>query len=101
MSDVARKRALRAALGVGLATAAYGVSFGALSVASGLDIAQTVFLSLVMFTGGSQFALIGVLAAGGTAAGGSAIWSSTRSTGSSARPATNRGRSIGRNPNDV
>ena len=73
MSDPASQRALRAALGVGLATAAYGVSFGALSVASGLDIAQTVFLSLVMFTGGSQFALIGVIAAGGTAAGGSAI----------------------------
>ncbi len=51
----------------------YGISFGALSVASGLDVWQTCFLSLVMFTGGSQFALVGVLASGGVAAGGSAI----------------------------
>jgi predicted branched-subunit amino acid permease len=67
--------ALRAALAVGLATTAYGVSFGALATLSGLDIWQTCFLSLVMFTGGSQFALIGVLASGGLAAGPSAITS--------------------------
>lgn len=67
--------ALRAAWAVGLATAVYGVSFGALAVLSGLDIWQTMFLSLVMFTGGSQFALIGVLASGGLAAGGAAITS--------------------------
>nr|WP_254431513.1 AzlC family ABC transporter permease [Agromyces sp. Marseille-P2726] len=64
---------MRDSLAVGIATAAYGISFGALSVAAGLDIWQTCFLSLVMFTGGSQFALVGVLAGGGTAAGGSAI----------------------------
>jgi predicted branched-subunit amino acid permease len=58
---------------VGLAVAAYGVSFGALSVASGLDIWQTCLLSLLMFSGGSQFALIGVLASGGTSAGVAAI----------------------------
>jgi predicted branched-subunit amino acid permease len=65
--------AVRDGLAVGLATAAYGISFGALSVAAGLDVWQTCFLSLVMFTGGSQFALVGVLASGGVAAGGSAI----------------------------
>ncbi|WP_354247025.1 AzlC family ABC transporter permease [Agromyces sp. PvR057] len=64
---------IRDSLSVGLATAAYGISFGALSVASGLDVWQTMFLSLVMFTGGSQFALIGVLAGGGAAAAGPAI----------------------------
>jgi predicted branched-subunit amino acid permease len=47
------------------------VSFGALSVASGLDIWQTQVLSLLMFSGGSQFALIGVVASGG--AGVSAV----------------------------
>ncbi|MCS5733899.1 AzlC family ABC transporter permease [Herbiconiux daphne] len=67
--------AFRAGLAVGLATTAYGVSFGALATLSGLDIWQTCFLSLVMFTGGSQFALIGVLASGGIAAGPSAITS--------------------------
>jgi predicted branched-subunit amino acid permease len=58
---------------VGLATAAYGISFGALATLSGLDVWQTCFLSLVMFTGGSQFALIGVLATGGVGAGGAAV----------------------------
>jgi predicted branched-subunit amino acid permease len=67
--------AIRASFGVGIAVAAYGVSFGALAVASGLDIWQTCALSLLMFTGGSQFALVGVLAAGG--AGPAAIASST------------------------
>ena len=68
-------KALRAGLAVGLATTAYGVSFGALATLSGLDIWQTCFLSLVMFTGGSQFALIGVLASGGLSAGGAAVTS--------------------------
>ena len=68
-----RRAAIRDSFAVGIATAAYGISFGALAVAAGLDIWQTCFLSLVMFTGGSQFALIGVLASGGVAAGGSAI----------------------------
>ena len=76
MSDTAateRRAAIRASFAVGLAVAAYGVSFGALSVASGLDIWQTCFLSLIMFSGGSQFAVIGILASGGAAAGGAAI----------------------------
>ncbi|WP_232331489.1 AzlC family ABC transporter permease [Agromyces laixinhei] len=64
---------MRDGLAVGIATAIYGISFGALAVAAGLDVWQTCFLSLVMFTGGSQFALVGVLASGGVAAGGSAI----------------------------
>mgnify|MGYP000387926228 CR=1 FL=1 len=51
-------------IGVGLATGVYGISFGALSVAAGLDIWQTQVLSLLMFSGGSQFAFVGVLAAG-------------------------------------
>jgi predicted branched-subunit amino acid permease len=73
--DAERAKAVRAGLGVGLATAAYGVSFGALATLSGLDVWQTCFLSLVMFSGGSQFALIGILGAGGAAAAGSAIGS--------------------------
>ena len=53
--------AVRSGVAVGLAVATYGVSFGALAVAAGLDVWQTCVLSLVMFTGGSQFAFIGVL----------------------------------------
>lgn len=71
--EAAVRRARRDGIAVGLATAAYGVSFGALAVASGLDVWQACFLSLVMFTGGSQFALVGVVASGGAAAGGSAV----------------------------
>lgn len=56
-----------------MATSAYGISFGALAVASGLDVWQTCVLSLLMFTGGSQFAFIGVFGAGGLAALPSAI----------------------------
>lgn len=51
-------------LGVGFATGVYGISFGALSVAAGLDLWQTMALSLLMFSGGSQFAFIGVVATG-------------------------------------
>ncbi|OAH51297.1 AzlC family ABC transporter permease [Microbacterium oleivorans] len=57
--------AWRDSLGVVLATSAYGVSFGALAVGSGLDVWQTCVLSLFMFTGGSQFAFVGVIGGGG------------------------------------
>jgi predicted branched-subunit amino acid permease len=74
MTRTAEERAAaRSGWAVGIATAAYGVSFGALATASGLDVWQACVLSLVMFSGGSQFALIGVLASGGVGAGGSAI----------------------------
>lgn len=69
----AEREVWREALGVVLATSAYGVSFGALAVASGLDVWQACVLSLLMFTGGSQFAFVGVFAAGGVSALPSAI----------------------------
>ncbi|WP_231917604.1 AzlC family ABC transporter permease [Microbacterium pygmaeum] len=74
--DAHARRATRQALSVALATSAYGISFGALGVAAGLDIWQTCVLSLLMFTGGSQFAFVGVIAAGGLAAAPAAIASS-------------------------
>ncbi|MFM1785362.1 MAG: hypothetical protein RLZZ108_386 [Actinomycetota bacterium] len=64
---------LATSVGVGLATGLYGISFGALSVAAGLDIWQTQVLSLLMFSGGSQFAFVGVLASGGAGAVSSAV----------------------------
>lgn len=67
---VQRRAIVRDSLAVGVATGAYGTGFGAISVASGLDIWQTCVLSLVMFTGASQFALVGVVAAGGTPVSG-------------------------------
>ncbi len=53
------------ALGIGVATGAYALSFGAFGVASGLDVWQTQAMSLLMFTGASQFAMVGILGAGG------------------------------------
>lgn len=56
---------VRDGIAVGVATGAYGISFGAISVAAGLSVLQTCALSLLVFTGASQFALVGVVAAGG------------------------------------
>ena len=58
---------VRDGIAVGVATGAYGISFGAISVASGLSVWQSCVLSLLVFTGASQFALVGVIASGGTA----------------------------------
>jgi len=55
------------ALGIGIAVAAYAISFGAVSVAIGLSVLQTQALSALMFTGASQFAFVAVIAAGGGA----------------------------------
>jgi 4-azaleucine resistance transporter AzlC len=57
---------LRAAVGIGLYAMAFGASFGAISVGSGLTLLQTMTLSLVMFTGASQFAFVGVAGSGGS-----------------------------------
>lgn len=59
---------IRDSLGVGLAVGAYGFAFGAASVAAGLSVLQTSLLSLLAFTGGTQFAVVGVVAAGGSLA---------------------------------
>jgi predicted branched-subunit amino acid permease len=71
-----RSQVVRQALSVAVATGTYGISFGALSVAAGLSILQTQVLSLLLFSGGSQFAFVGVLAAGASG-GPAAIATST------------------------
>jgi len=58
--------AVRVGLSISVATGLYGISFGALSVTSGLDFWQTMALSLLLFSGGSQFAFIGVVGGGGS-----------------------------------
>ena len=65
--DAEGRAAIRQAVSVSLATGLYGVSFGALAVAAGLTVPQAMALSLLMFSGGSQFAFIGVVGAGGLA----------------------------------
>jgi len=66
-TPAARRTVLRNAAGIGAAVGAYGLSFGAAGVTAGLSTAQTCALSLLLFTGASQFALVGVLGAGGAA----------------------------------
>jgi predicted branched-subunit amino acid permease len=77
-----RRAVVRDSLGVGIATGLYGVSFGAVSVTAGLSVLQTCTLSLLMFTGASQFALVGVLGGGGSAvsAAATAMLLGTRNT---------------------
>jgi 4-azaleucine resistance transporter AzlC len=60
-----RDRLLRDALSIGVATGVYAVSFGVLSVAAGFSVAQTCVMSLVAFTGASQFTFVSVMGAGG------------------------------------
>ena len=83
MSATAPHRTIiRDGIAVGIATGAYGISFGAISVAAGLTVLQTCALSLLVFTGASQFALVGVVAAGGAALSGAltALLLGTRNT---------------------
>jgi predicted branched-subunit amino acid permease len=82
VSSPERSAVLRDAVGLGLAVGLYGVAFGAAADAAGLNVWQASTLSLLMFTGASQFALVGVLGAGGSAiaAVGSALLLGTRNT---------------------
>lgn len=64
---------VRDALAVGVAVGLSGFAFGVTAAGSGLSLLQICALSLFVFTGASQFALVGALAAGGnpyTAAAG-------------------------------
>ncbi|MCK7626115.1 AzlC family ABC transporter permease [Streptomyces sp. RS10V-4] len=64
---------MRDALGVGVAVGLSGFAFGVTAAGAGLTLWQTCAMSLLVFTGASQFALVGALAAGGnpfTAAAG-------------------------------
>jgi predicted branched-subunit amino acid permease len=65
-------RPVRDAVGLGLAVGVSGVAFGAAAVSAGLTAWQACALSLLAFTGASQFALAGVVAAGGSLLAGTA-----------------------------
>ena len=66
----ARAAITRTAAGIGLYAGAFGIAFGAVATRSGLSVTQAAALSAVMCTGASQFALVGVLAAGGSPVAG-------------------------------
>jgi predicted branched-subunit amino acid permease len=65
-------RPVRDGIGLGLAVGVSGVAFGAAAVSSGLTVWQACVLSLLAFTGASQFALAGVIASGGSLLAGTA-----------------------------
>ena len=59
-----------ASLSVSFTVGLYGIAFGAASIAAGFSLLQTCALSLLTFSGASQFAVVGVLGAGGSAISG-------------------------------
>lgn len=63
-----RATVVRNAVFVGLAVSVYGISFGAMGITAGLTVLQTCALSILMFTGASQLAFVGVIGAGGAPA---------------------------------
>jgi predicted branched-subunit amino acid permease len=65
-------RPVRDGVSLGLAVGVSGVAFGAAAVSSGLSVWQACALSLLAFTGASQFALAGVIASGGSLVAGTA-----------------------------
>jgi predicted branched-subunit amino acid permease len=75
LADRRRRVVLRQSLWVGVATGTYAISFGALSVTAGLSLWQTIALSALLFSGASQFALVGIIASGGS--GAAAVATST------------------------
>ncbi|WP_239123064.1 AzlC family ABC transporter permease [Sphaerisporangium siamense] len=64
---------LRDAAGIALTSGAYAVSCGAICTAAGLTVPQTMALSLLMFTGASQFAIAGVIGSGGAPLAGAVV----------------------------
>lgn len=68
MLAVPKKPYVKDGLLVGFATGIFGIGFGVLAISAELSVAQTMVMSLVVFTGASQFAAVGVVAAGGSPA---------------------------------
>ena len=62
-NDAVERTSLSVAFTVGL----YGAAFGAAGITAGFTILQTCLLSLLLFSGASQFAVVGIMGAGGSA----------------------------------
>lgn len=62
-----RRAVLRDSLSVAIPVGSYGAAFGAAAVAGGFSVAQACALSLLLFSGASQFAVVGVMTGGGSA----------------------------------
>ena len=62
----AERRIRNRALTIGVSVTPFGLSFGAVSVEAHLSLLQVCVLSLVLFSGASQFALVSIIGAGGS-----------------------------------
>jgi len=71
-ADPTPPRPVRDGVFLGLAVGTSGLAFGAAAVSSGLTAWQACALSLLAFTGASQFALVGAVAGGGSLIAGTA-----------------------------
>ena len=62
----AERRIRNRALTIGVSVTPFGLSFGAVSVEAHLSLLQVCVMSLVLFSGASQFALVSIIGAGGS-----------------------------------
>lgn len=70
VSATSRSATLRKSFTVSFIVGLSGIAFGAASVAAGFSVLQSCVLSLLTFSGASQFALVGIMGAGGSAISG-------------------------------
>ena len=68
MSAASRTRYRRDGVIVGFATGVFGIGFGVLAISADLSVAKAMAMSLLVFTGASQFAAVGVVGSGGSPA---------------------------------
>jgi 4-azaleucine resistance transporter AzlC len=66
--DPSMRPVITASLTLALAVGVFAVSFGVGSVSAGASVAQTCVMSLLVFTGASQFSAVSVIGAGGSTA---------------------------------
>lgn len=78
LRDPRMRQVMGACITLGFAVGVFAISFGVAAVSAGASVAQACAMSLLVFTGASQFSAVSVLASGGTAAsafGGAALLS--------------------------
>lgn len=76
LRDPRMRQVISACITLGFAVGVFAVSFGVSAVSAGASVAQACAMSLLVFTGASQFSLVSVIGSGGTAAsafGGAAL----------------------------
>ncbi len=76
LRDERMRQVVSACATLGIAVGVFAISFGVSSVSAGATVAQTCVMSLIVFTGASQFSAVSVIGSGGSPAaafGGAAI----------------------------